>query len=96
MSKRFFLAACVCTALFGSIELNAAKVQASTSLQQARPVTGVVSDKMGPVSGAYVTVKGSLMLTVSSPSRVSSLVTFSWFPMWDMPLRRFPTPVRPH
>ena len=45
--------------MFGSIELNAAKVQASTSLQQARPVTGVVSDKMGPVSGAYVTVKGT-------------------------------------
>lgn len=59
MSKRFFLAACVCAAMFGSIELNAAKVQASTSLQQARPVTGVVSDKMGPVSGAYVTVKGT-------------------------------------
>ena len=59
MSKRFLLAACVCAALFGSIELNAAKVQASTSVQQARPVSGVVSDKMGPVSGAYVTVKGT-------------------------------------
>ena len=52
------LVACVFASLVGSIELNAAKVQASTSVQQSR-VSGVVSDKIGPVTGAYVTVKGT-------------------------------------
>ena len=58
MSKKFLLAGCILAAMFCSVELNAAKVQASTSVQQAR-VSGVVSDKMGPVQGAYVTVKGT-------------------------------------
>ena len=45
--------------LCGSIESLAAKVQASTFEQQNKTVTGVVSDKMGPVQAAYVTVKGT-------------------------------------
>ena len=52
------LVACVFASLVGSVELSAAKVQASTSVQQSR-VSGVVSDKIGPVTGAYVTVKGT-------------------------------------
>ena len=73
MSKKLWLAGCVIALLCGSIESQAAKVQASTSEQQNKTVTGVVSDKMGPVQAAYVTIKRtelSLMLTESLPSLV--------------------------
>lgn len=59
MSKKLWLAGCVLALLCGSIESQAAKVQASTFEQQNKTVTGVVSDKMGPVQAAYVTVKGT-------------------------------------
>ena len=59
MSKKLLLAGAVLALLCGSLETRAAKVQASTSIQQTKTVTGVVSDKMGPVQAAYVTVKGT-------------------------------------
>ena len=59
MRKNILMALCACAVMFGSLELNAANVQASTSVQQAKAVSGVVSDKLGPVAGAGIVVKGT-------------------------------------
>ena len=59
MKKSILLALCACAAMFCSMELNAAKVQASTTVQQPKGVSGVVSDKIGPLAGAGIMVKGT-------------------------------------
>ena len=59
MKKSILLAFCACAALFCSMELNAARIQASTSVQQPKGVSGVVSDKIGPLAGAGIMVKGT-------------------------------------
>ena len=55
------LAGCILAALLCSVQVDAAKAKASatTTAQQPGTATGVVSDKMGPVMGASVVVKGT-------------------------------------
>ena len=59
MKQSILSAFCACAALFCSLELNAARVQASTSVQQPKGVSGVVSDKIGPLAGAGIVIKGT-------------------------------------
>ncbi|MBQ0150539.1 MAG: TonB-dependent receptor [Bacteroidales bacterium] len=61
MSKKIMLAGCILAALFCSMQMNAAVSvsSATATAQQPGRVSGVVSDKMGPVAGASIQVKGT-------------------------------------